>query len=93
MSDLNIATIEGCLINSPNLSENKCLLSINSNDSILSVEVLGKLAETCGFYLTTGSKILISGTLKEINGKIKIIGKEINFIQTIGDKNVQVLHL
>lgn len=59
------------------------------NVSFFTIETWGKRAELCKNYLKKGSKILISGQLRqdrwkddkgELHSRIKIIAKEIQFL-------------
>jgi single-stranded DNA-binding protein len=44
------------------------------------VHAWDKLGEVCGKYLKQGSKTLVSGTLRQVDGQFFIEAKEVNFL-------------
>lgn len=94
MNHFNFSVIEGTLDADPRVDGKGHEFVINSTRSYtkktgerveevqaVMVYVDGRLGETCATYLKKGSRVLVSGVLRDCSaGGLGMIGREVNFL-------------
>ena len=88
MNNFNFAVLEG-FVREHNYYADKQLFECGvevkrsskdeNNVTTFLVKMEGRLAETCAKHLSTGSRVLVSGTLQN-DGHVHLAAKEVNFL-------------